>query len=74
LPRAALLATLIDSYPQSDYVPQAKLSMGDAWYAEGAFKQAELEYRDFVTFFPNRPEAAEAQLRIDSIQKSRNPR
>jgi outer membrane protein assembly factor BamD len=70
----SLLESLIDSYPDSDYVPQAKVSMGDAWYAEGAFKQAELEYRDFVTFFPNRLEVAETQLKIDSIQKSRNLR
>src|SRR6202140_1541092 len=47
-----LFETLIKSHPNSDYVPHAKLSIADAWYAEGAFKQAEVEYRDFVTFFP----------------------
>jgi outer membrane protein assembly factor BamD len=62
-----LLEGLINSHPDSDYVPRAKLSIADAWYAEGAFKQAELEYRDFITFFPNRPEVAQAQLKIDSI-------
>jgi outer membrane protein assembly factor BamD len=65
----SLFQTLIDSYPDSYYVPQAKLSIGDAWYAEGSLKQAEMEYRDFVTFFPNRPEAAQTQKKIDSIQK-----
>ena len=30
--------------------------------------QAEQEYRDFITFFPNMPEAAEAQLKIANIQ------
>jgi outer membrane protein assembly factor BamD len=69
-----LLETLIDSYPGSDYVPSAKVSIGDAWYAEGSFKQAELEYRDFVTFFPNRPEVAKVHLKIDSIEKSKNLR
>jgi outer membrane protein assembly factor BamD len=64
-----LLETLINSHPDSDYVPRAKLSIADAWYAEGAFKQAEVEYRDFITFFPNRPEVAQAQLKIDSIHK-----
>src|SRR5215467_2081197 len=64
-----LLNSLIRSYPDSDLVPRAKLAIGDAWYAEGAFKQAELEYQDFVTFFPNRPEVAEAKLKLDSIQK-----
>jgi len=64
-----LLNSLIRSYPDSDLVPRAKLAIGDAWYAEGAFKQAELEYQDFVTFFPNRPEVAETKLKLDSIQK-----
>ena len=64
-----LLQTLINSHPDSGYVPRAKLSIADAWYAEGAFKQAEVEYRDFITFFPNRPEVPQAQLKIDSIHK-----
>jgi outer membrane protein assembly factor BamD len=64
-----LLESLIRSHPDSDYVPRAKLSIGDAWYAEGAFRQAEMEYRDFITFFPNRPEVAETKLKIDAIQK-----
>jgi outer membrane protein assembly factor BamD len=65
----SLLDTLINAYPDSDYVPRAKLSIADSWYSQRAFKQAKLEYQDFVTFFPNRPEVAEAQRRIDSIQK-----
>jgi outer membrane protein assembly factor BamD len=64
-----LLNALIDNHPNSDYVPRAKLSIADSWYSEHAFKQAEAEYRDFVTFFPNRPEVAEAQRRISSIHK-----
>jgi outer membrane protein assembly factor BamD len=64
-----LLETLINSRSDSDYVPRAKVSAADAWYAEGGFKQAEVEYRDFITFFPNRPEVAQAQLKIDSIHK-----
>ena len=65
-----LLSTLVDTYPNSDYVPRAKLSIADSWYSEHAFKQAGAEYRDFVTFFPNRPEVPEAQRRISSIQKT----
>ena len=65
-----LLEALITSHPDSDYVPQAKLSIGDAWYAEGNLKHAEVEYQDFVTFFPNRPEVAETKLKIKSIQKT----
>lgn len=64
-----LLESLISSHPDSDYVPRAKLSIGDAWYAEGNFKQADMEYQDLITFFPNRPEVAQAKLKIESIQK-----
>ena len=64
-----LLTALIDNHPNSDYLPWAKLSIADSWYSQHAFKQAEAEYRDFVTFFPGRPEVAEAQRRISSICK-----
>jgi outer membrane protein assembly factor BamD len=64
------LQTLINTYPDSEYVARAKLAVGDSWYAEGgtaALAQAEQEYDDFETFFPNMPEAAEAQLKIANI-------
>lgn len=64
-----ILNALIDNHPNSDFVPRAKLSIADSWYSEHAFKQAEAEYRDFVTFFPNRPEVAEALRSINSIHK-----
>jgi outer membrane protein assembly factor BamD len=65
------LQTLINTYPDSEYIARAKLAVGDSWYAEGgaaSLAQAEQEYRDFITFFPNMPEAAEAQLKIANIQ------
>jgi outer membrane protein assembly factor BamD len=65
----SLLEALINTYPESDYVPRAKLSIADSWYYQHAFRQAKLEYQDIITFFPNRPEVAEAQRRIKSIQK-----
>src|SRR5438067_9437245 len=64
------LQTLINTYPDSEFVARAKLSVGDSWYAEGgtaALQQAEIEYKDFITFFPNMPEAAEAQLKVANI-------
>jgi outer membrane protein assembly factor BamD len=64
------LQTLINTYPDSEYVARAKLAVGDSWYAEGgtaALAQAEQEYEDFTVFFPNMPEAAEAQLKIANI-------
>ena len=64
------LQTLINTYPDSEFVARAKLTVGEAWYQEGttaALTQAETEFRDFITFFPNMPEAAEAQLKIADI-------
>jgi outer membrane protein assembly factor BamD len=64
------LQTLINTYPDSEYVARAKLTVGESWYQEGttaALAQAETEFRDFITFFPNMPEASEAQLKIADI-------
>jgi outer membrane protein assembly factor BamD len=64
------LQTLINTYPDSEYIARAKLAIGDSWYKEGgaaAMAQAESEYKDFITFFPNMPEAAEAQVKIANI-------
>src|SRR6202171_3950020 len=65
------LQTLINTYPVSEVSAGATLAVGDSWYAEGgtaSLAQAEQEYHDFETFFPNMPEAAEAQLKIANIQ------
>ncbi len=64
------LQTLINTYPDSEYIARAKLAVADSWYAEGgtaALQQAEAEYKDFKTFFPNMPEAAEAQYKVANI-------
>jgi outer membrane protein assembly factor BamD len=64
------LQTLLNTYPESEYQMRAKLAVGDSWFREGgtaALAQAEAEYKDFITFFPNQPEAAEAQMRVADI-------
>jgi outer membrane protein assembly factor BamD len=64
------LQTLLNTYPDSQYQMRAKLAIADSWYKEGgtaALTQAESEYKDFITFFPNAPEAAEAQMRVGDI-------
>ena len=64
------LQTLLNTYPDSEYQMRAKLAIADSWYREGgsaALTQAEAEYADFRVFFPNVPEAAEAQMRIGDI-------
>lgn len=65
-----LLQTLINSYPDSEYLARAKLAIADSWFREGGTEglaQAEAEYRDFITFFPTMKEAQEAQLKIAEI-------
>lgn len=64
------LQTLLNAYPDTEYAMRAKLAIGDSWYLEGgpaALQQAASEYRDFITFFPNSPEAAKAQMDIGDI-------
>jgi outer membrane protein assembly factor BamD len=64
------LQTLLNTYPESEYQMRAKLLVGDSWFKEGgtaALTQAEAEYKDFITFFPNQPEAAEAQMKVADI-------
>jgi outer membrane protein assembly factor BamD len=61
------LETLINTYPDSEYLAKAKLSIGDSYYKEGGtagLKQAIVEYQDFRTFFPFLDEAAYAQMQI----------
>jgi outer membrane protein assembly factor BamD len=64
------LQTMLNTYPDSEYRMRAKLAVGDSWFKEGgtaALTQAEAEYKDFITFFPQAPEAAEAQMKVADI-------
>ena len=64
------LQTMLNTYPDSEYRMRAKLAVGDTWFKEGgtaALAQAENEYKDFITFFPQAPEAAEAQMKVGDI-------
>ncbi len=64
------LQTMLNTYPESEYRMRAKLSVGDTWFKEGgsaALTQAEAEYEDFITFFPDAPEAAEAKMKVADI-------
>ena len=61
------MQTLINTYPDSEYLAKAKLAIADSYYKEGGtagLKQAVVEYKDFITFFPFLDEAAYAQLQI----------
>src|SRR6266480_595177 len=65
-----LLQNLINTYDTSEYLAKAKLAIADAWFREGGahgLAQAEAEYKDFILFYPNMEEAAEAQERVCDI-------
>jgi outer membrane protein assembly factor BamD len=65
------LQTLMNTYDTSEYLAKAKLAMADSWYREGGtrgFAQAEAEYKDFILFYKNMEEAAEAQMKICKMQ------
>jgi outer membrane protein assembly factor BamD len=59
--------TLINTYPDSEYLAKAKLAVADSYYKEGGtsgLTQAVAEYQDFITFFPFLDEAAYAQMQV----------
>jgi outer membrane protein assembly factor BamD len=61
------LQTLINTYPDSEYLAKSKLAIANSYYQEGGITgltQSEAEYKDFITFFPTAPEAPEAQYRV----------
>ena len=61
------LQTLLNTYPDSEYVAKAKLAMADSFFKQGGtagLTQAIAEYKDFLTFFPFLKEAAYAQMQI----------
>ena len=61
------LQTLINTYPDSEYLAKAKLSVADSYYKEGGtsnLTQAIEEYKNFIVFFPFLDEAAYAQIQV----------
>jgi outer membrane protein assembly factor BamD len=61
------LQTLINTYPDSEYLAKAKLSIADSYYKEGGtanLTQAIAGYKDFIVFFPFLPEAPYAQIQV----------
>ena len=61
------LQTLINTYPDSEYLAKAKLMVAESYYKEGVtnnLTQAIQEYKDFITFFPFLDEAAYAQMQV----------
>ena len=62
-----LFATIINTYPDSPFLPLAKLAIADSFYLEGttsALIQAAQAYQDWLTFFPTDQLADDASLKV----------
>ncbi|REJ78363.1 MAG: outer membrane protein assembly factor BamD [Acidobacteria bacterium] len=62
-----LFQTIVTTYPDSPYLPMAKLAIADSFYLEGntsALIQAAAAYQDWRTFFPTHPLADRVLLKI----------
>jgi outer membrane protein assembly factor BamD len=71
------LQTLINTYPDSEYLAKAKLAIADSYYKEGGtsnITQAIAGYKDFIVFFPFLPEAAYAQMQVAMCNYNEMPK
>jgi len=62
-----LFATIINTYPDSAFLPLAKLAIADSFFLEGTTSsliQAAQAYQDWLTFFPTDPLADDASLKV----------
>jgi len=62
-----LFSTIINTYPDSPFLPLAKLAIADSFYLEGttaSLVQAAQGYLDWLTFFPTDPLADDAMLKV----------
>jgi outer membrane protein assembly factor BamD len=62
-----LFTTIINTYPDSPFLPLAKLAIADSFYLEGTTSnliQAAQAYQDWLTFFPTDPLADDAMLKV----------
>jgi len=65
-----LLNTMINTYSESPMIKIAKLAIADSYYLQGGSKglaQAEVEYRDWIQFFPDDPLADDAMMKMAEI-------
>ncbi len=62
-----LFTTIINTYPDSAFLPLSKLAIADSFYLEGTTSsliQAAQAYQDWLTFFPTDPLADDAMLKV----------
>jgi outer membrane assembly lipoprotein YfiO len=62
-----LFNTIVTTYPDSAYLPMARLAIGDSFYLEGSpnsLVQAGHAYQEWLTFFPANPLTDRVMLKI----------
>jgi len=65
-----LLNTMINTYTDSPMIKMAKLAIADSYYLAGGSKslaQAEVEYRDWIQFFPDDQLADDTMMKIAEL-------
>lgn len=65
-----LLETIVNTYPDSPFLPVTKLAIADSYYREGSFSsmnQAEVEYREWLQFFPKHELADDVVMKLAEI-------
>ena len=58
---------VVDGFPQSPLVPEARIAVGDSFFTEGGaanYTLAAGQYREFLTVFPSHPRGDYAQFQI----------
>ncbi|MGB7730913.1 MAG: outer membrane protein assembly factor BamD [Candidatus Acidiferrum sp.] len=71
------LQTLINTYPDSEYLAKAKLAIADSYFKQGGSSNITLAingYKDFIVFFPFLPEAAYAQMQVAMANYNEMPK
>lgn len=62
-----LFTTIITTYPDSPYLPMAKLAIADSFYLEGTTSsliQAGQAYQDWLTYFPTDALTCDAMMKV----------
>ena len=62
--------TLVNTYPDSEFTPISFLSIADSYYREGGTSnllQAEVQFKDFIIFYPTHEMADDAQMKVAAI-------
>lgn len=70
----ALYSVIINTYPDSPFLPLAKLAIADTFYLEGttsALIQAGQAYQDWMTFFPTHPLSDDVCKKMGEVEMRR---